>query len=192
MVTILAVLVIGGGGAYAALHLARNSVGTKQLKKNAVTGKKVKPHTLTGADINLKKLGTVPAAAHATSADSVPAADTLHLVGSPGEPPFLPGANGAGPGEPFPQVSFYKDREGFVHIEGAAAVTEGSFGGVFTLPPGYRPAAGTELVFPQPSEGAVLVFGSNFTALEGLDPSGIVATTEKFAFLAGISFRAGS
>jgi hypothetical protein len=41
MVTILAFAVLGGGTAWAATHLGRNSVGAKQLKKGAVTSVKL-------------------------------------------------------------------------------------------------------------------------------------------------------
>ncbi len=41
MVTILTFLVLGGGGAYAASHLSKNSVGTKQIKAGAVTLSKI-------------------------------------------------------------------------------------------------------------------------------------------------------
>lgn len=37
MVTALTFVVLGGGGAYAASHLSKNSVGTKQIKAGAVT-----------------------------------------------------------------------------------------------------------------------------------------------------------
>lgn len=50
MVTLLAFVVLGGGAAYAATQLAKNSVGTKQLRKNAVTSAKVKDGTLRGKD----------------------------------------------------------------------------------------------------------------------------------------------
>jgi hypothetical protein len=66
-----------GGGAYAAGHLGKNTVGTKQLKKNSVTTKKikkqavtaakVKPGTLTGAQINASTLGAVPNAVNSQS-----------------------------------------------------------------------------------------------------------------------------
>jgi hypothetical protein len=64
------------GQAAGSLVLAKNSVGTAQLKKDAVTGPKVKNGSLTGADILESALGTVPTAAnadkaaHANSADS--------------------------------------------------------------------------------------------------------------------------
>lgn len=41
MVTVLALLVLGGGTAYAASHLAKESVGARQLKKGAVTPAKL-------------------------------------------------------------------------------------------------------------------------------------------------------
>jgi hypothetical protein len=42
MSTLAVFLVVSGGAAYAASHLGKNSVGTKQLKKNAVTTAKIK------------------------------------------------------------------------------------------------------------------------------------------------------
>jgi len=80
MVTILALIVLGGGSAVAAsqLQLGKNTIGSRQLKKqsvttgkianNAVNGAKVANGSLTGADINVNALGTVPAAASAGSA----------------------------------------------------------------------------------------------------------------------------
>jgi len=38
--TLALVLAVGGASAFAATQLAKNSVGTRQLKKNAVTGEK--------------------------------------------------------------------------------------------------------------------------------------------------------
>lgn len=51
-------LALGGGAAYAATHLSRNSVGTKQLKKDAVTSAKIKDGSLLAADF---KSGQLPA-----------------------------------------------------------------------------------------------------------------------------------
>jgi hypothetical protein len=47
MVTILAFVVLGGGVAYAAGHLGKKSVGTKQLKVSAVTTAKIKNEAVT-------------------------------------------------------------------------------------------------------------------------------------------------
>ena len=56
----LALFVALSGTALAAGSLARNSVGTAQLKNRAVTGRKVARKTLTGFNIRVSTLGTVP------------------------------------------------------------------------------------------------------------------------------------
>lgn len=66
--TLALFLVVAGGSAFAATKLAKNSVGTKQIKTNAITSAKIKDGAVTGAKINLGSLGTVPSAAHADSA----------------------------------------------------------------------------------------------------------------------------
>ncbi len=81
MSTLAVFAVLGGGTAFAATQLAKNSVGTKQLKSNAVTTAKIKKEAvtaakikngaITGAKVNLGSLGTVPNAAHAENADAV-------------------------------------------------------------------------------------------------------------------------
>ncbi len=78
MVTILAFLALGTGTVFAAAQLAKNSVGSRQLKSKSVTTGKIAPNavngtrvangSLSGADINLSQLGTVPSAASANSA----------------------------------------------------------------------------------------------------------------------------
>jgi hypothetical protein len=154
-----------------------------------VTGAKVKKHTLTGSDINLKKLGTVPEATHAASADSIPPAEPIHLIGAPGEPAFLGGATNA-PGElaglSFPPAGFYKDAFGIVHLEGV--VKAGGTPVIFTLPPGYRPASGTLQVFEQSKGGGVYIFGSAAAEFE----AGAVLALKETVLLSGIEFRAGS
>jgi hypothetical protein len=74
MATIAVVLALGGASAMAAGGLAKNSVGTRQLRQGAVTGAKVKDGSLGGTDIDAATLGTVPSAAHAQSADSAASA----------------------------------------------------------------------------------------------------------------------
>src|SRR5947209_18355169 len=74
-----------GGGAYAAVSLRKNSVGSKQIKKsavtraklatNSVTGQKVKDDSLTGADVLESSLGKVPSAANADNAGHASNAD---------------------------------------------------------------------------------------------------------------------
>lgn len=90
VVALIALIAALSGSAYAAI--ARNSVGTRQLKassvttgkiaNNAINGAKVADGSLTGTDINLGALGTVPSA---TSAQSAGNADTVdgHSVSCP-------------------------------------------------------------------------------------------------------------
>ncbi len=56
--TLALFLALGGGAAFAASTLGKNSVGGKQLKRNAVTGAKVKDGSLAAADF---KAGQLPA-----------------------------------------------------------------------------------------------------------------------------------
>jgi hypothetical protein len=44
-------LAVSGGAAFAASHLAKNSVGTKQIKKSAVTAAKIKNGAVTGSKV---------------------------------------------------------------------------------------------------------------------------------------------
>jgi hypothetical protein len=70
-------LVLAGGTAIAANQmLPKNSVGTKQIKANSITGAKIKNGAVSGAKVDVGSLGTVPGAAHATSADSATRADS--------------------------------------------------------------------------------------------------------------------
>jgi hypothetical protein len=82
--TLCLFLLLTGGTALAAATLAKNSVGSRQLKAKAVTsGKiadkavtsaKIAPATITGADVNVNALGTVPSATNAANAGN---ADTV-------------------------------------------------------------------------------------------------------------------
>jgi hypothetical protein len=92
VIALIALFVAMGGGAYAAIKLPKNSVGTKQLKKNAVTSSKIKAsavkgskvanNSLTGNDILESSLAKVPSASssddagHATNADNAGHATT--------------------------------------------------------------------------------------------------------------------
>jgi hypothetical protein len=200
MSTVAVFLVVTGGAAFAASQLGKNSVGTKQLKKNsvttakikknAVTGAKVKKHTLTGSNINLNKLGTVPNATHANSADSIPPAEPTHIVGASGEPAFAGGSvnyPGKIQGLSLPPVGFYKDPVGIVHLEGAVKL--GSTPVIFTLPPGYRPASGTLVDLETTKESPVIILGS---AGEGAFGAGDVLGDSPIVLLEGVAFRARS
>jgi hypothetical protein len=198
--TIALFLVLAGGAAFAASHLGKNSVGSKQLKKNAVTtakikkqavtGAKVKKDTLTGTQIDESKLGTVPSA---QIANTVPA-NTLHVVGAPGEPPFLEGTHNLGKVEALglTSASFVKDHDNVVQLEGVVEIPKGSTLPVaYQLPVGFRPPAG-ELVFQELGGEVVLIIAGSNVVIEGKDISGdVLATAEKPVVLTGVSFVAG-
>jgi hypothetical protein len=71
--TLCLVLVLGGGTAYAATRLAKNSVGTKQLKNGAVTGAKVKPGSLLAKNF---KAGQIPAGSRGAEGPAGPRGDS--------------------------------------------------------------------------------------------------------------------
>lgn len=102
MSTIAVFLLLGGGAAFAASKLGKNSVGSKQLKNNAVTtkkikakavtnakiadnavtGAKVKDGSLTGADINLSTVGTVPSSGNSNTVGG----NTVQAINFTGNP----------------------------------------------------------------------------------------------------------
>jgi hypothetical protein len=69
----VAVFLALGGGAYAALKLPKNSVGSKQIKRNAVNSSKVKNRSLLAADF---KAGQLPAGPRGLQGDRGPVGPT--------------------------------------------------------------------------------------------------------------------
>src|SRR4051812_7276159 len=57
LIAMLALFIALGGTTYAATHLSKNSVGSKQLRRNAVRSKHVKNHSLLKRDF---KAGQLP------------------------------------------------------------------------------------------------------------------------------------
>ncbi|MGN6663509.1 MAG: hypothetical protein ACTHK6_04790 [Solirubrobacterales bacterium] len=199
--TLALFLVLTGATAFAASQLGKNSVGSKQLKKNAVTAAKIKKNAITtskikgdavtGAKVNESTLGTVPSAGVANALSPM---EATHIVGAPGEPPFENGSHNLGSTGPFNlnPVGFYKDHEGVVHLQGIAETGKTPPAFVFTLPPGFRPAAGKTVIFEQVTEAAAFIFGSGVN-VEGFDLSGkILGASEGPVVLDGITFRAES
>ena len=74
--TLALFLAIGGGAAFAATHLNKNSVGSLQLRNGAVTTAKIKGEAVTGAKIRISSLGKVPSAQTADRADAAVTAAT--------------------------------------------------------------------------------------------------------------------
>jgi hypothetical protein len=199
--TLALFLVLTGATAFAATQLGKNSVGTKQLKKNAVSAAKIKKNAVTtakikkdavtGAKVNEGTLETVPSA---NVANGLAPLEATHIVGAAGEPGFEGGSsNYVVPGANLNPVGFYKDHDGIVHLQGIAQVGKAaSVTSIFTLPAGFRPAAGHLIILEQVQEAAAVIGGSN-TFLEGFDLSGKVAGTEEnLSVLDGITFRAES
>jgi hypothetical protein len=201
VIATLALFLALAGGAVAASQLGKNSVGSKQLKKNAVitakikkeavTGGKVKKDTLTGTQINEGTLGPVPLA------NAIPAAP-VHFVGAAGEPAFQSGSHNYGSLEGLantPPVSFLKDQNNIVHLEGIAKIGAGGPipGTLFQLPVGFRPPSGSIVITQIPEEVTILILGSNIV-LEGKDLSGLVVASspKENVILTGLSFFAGS
>jgi hypothetical protein len=72
---------------------------------------------------------------------TIRALESVHLVGAAGEPAFENGWATFGTGL-LGSIGFYKDRQGLVHLTGAAAhaTTNGCGSILFTLPAAYRPS----------------------------------------------------
>jgi hypothetical protein len=209
--TLCLFLLLGGGAAYAASHLQKNSVGSKQLKKNAVTtakikkeavtAAKVKKGTLTGTQIKASTLGTVPSANSANSANSADIANSLappeawHEVGAAGEPTFQNGWENLGtPGHE--TAGFFKDHDGIVHLKGS--LKPGGTSLIFQLPPGFRPASGKFIQVAATCSGGpceegtfpLTIYGPG--VLSGFDGGVVAFTGAIFVNLEGVTFRAES
>ncbi len=88
MSTIAVFLLIGGGAAFAASKLPKNSVGGKQLKNNAITSPKVKDHSLLAKDFKAGQLPKGSAGAQGPAGPQGPAGSDAfgELVYKEGEP----------------------------------------------------------------------------------------------------------
>jgi hypothetical protein len=77
VVATLALFIALGGTSVAASNLISGS----RIKKDSIPGDRVRKHALTSTEVNVAKLGTVPAAAHATTADAAGHASTADTAG---------------------------------------------------------------------------------------------------------------
>jgi|tagenome__1003787_1003787.scaffolds.fasta_scaffold20767839_2 hypothetical protein len=78
VVATLALFVALGGTSVAASNLISGS----KIKKNSIPGDRLKKHALTSTQVNVAKLGTVPAATHAAAADTAGHASIADTAGS--------------------------------------------------------------------------------------------------------------
>jgi hypothetical protein len=152
----IAVFLVLGGGAYAAFHLPRNSVRSK----NIVNGQVKKPDL----------------------AGTLKSTPTIHKVNGPGEPQFQNGWTNYGFGGA-PAV-FFRDREGVVHLQGTIA--GGTETRVFTIPRGYRPSAGQEFAALTVNSGPSRVINQLEVQSTGdvvlYDPVGVFASLSGITF----------
>jgi hypothetical protein len=79
------VIATAGGGFSVAAGLAKNSVGSAQIKNGSIKGKDVKDNALTGKDVKESTLGTVPSATKASSATTTDAVTTKRVNAAPGQ-----------------------------------------------------------------------------------------------------------
>jgi hypothetical protein len=193
-------------GAIGATKIQNGAIGTAKIQDRAIAGAQIQDHAITGAQIadgsltgtqvNASTLGTVPSAVRADRADSLPPAEAWHLVGAPGEPPFLNGWQDFEPASLLEPVAFFKDHEGIVHLKGRATRASPAGGLIFALPPGFRPATNKVLIQAVSCECSSSLVGE--LDISGTKPaeesnsgaiSGPSATTVGFD---GVTFRAES
>ena len=247
VISVIALFVaLGGGVAFAAATIAKNSVTAKSIKKNAVRGSEIKTNAVTGKDANESTFEKVPLAALADLATTVPdgsingpkiadgsvnsakmadgsvnsakiadgqvgaadlaADEPFHVVGAGGEPSFGTGGDGdciwSDATAVIPDLqptSFYKDKNGRVHLSVFAQATDGGGGDamcdsttgaeevedfrVFTLPPNARPDRLTIL----PAIGG----GGNTIAIIGADSDTVIPNVPPVTIPAGAVIASG-
>jgi hypothetical protein len=189
----LAVFLVLGGGAYAASKIGTNqiqtaAVTTKKLAANAVKSNKISNGGVAEVDIARRAVSTPKIADAAVTAEKLAPLEAVHLVGTPGNPPFGPGFSNLGQG--FAPVGFYKDQFGIVHLQGVAAGP--ATGTVFALPDKYRPAS---VRYQNVGTGTPSSSGSPYVGRMSIDAAGNVTMFDGgggFLSLEDIEFRAGS
>jgi hypothetical protein len=145
VISTIALFVALGGTSYA---VARNSIGTAQLKTNAVTSAKVKNGSLRTGDLApAARIGQRGPRGPQGPAGGSPAALTADLQPEAWRPLEFSGG-WADYGGGFTPASFRKDKQGQVHVRGLVTQTvppPTHTQVIGVLPAGYRPA--TRMLF---------------------------------------------
>jgi hypothetical protein len=172
--TLCLFLLLGGGAAFAATKLAKNSVGTKQIKNSAVTGAKIKNGAVTGAKIDLSSVGTVPSASNAshatsadhaseaTSADKASHAASANTAGHAGSADSADTAGDAGALGGVP-ASGYQGKVMWARVDGTGTILSQS-GGISLE--GHPAAGAYYLHFPAPVAEKALIASGSWTPIE--------------------------
>jgi hypothetical protein len=161
----IAVFVALGGTSYA---VARNSIGTAQLKTNAVTSAKIKNGTVRSGDLAPGARGQRGPRGPQGPAGSGSGAGAADLQPEAWHPLEFSGG-WANFGDGFAAASFRKDKQGQVHVRGMVTQTvppPGHAQVIGVLPAGYRPA--TRMLF-----GSAGGNNDAFAALN-VDPDGSI------------------
>ncbi len=146
----IAVFLALGGGTYAATHLGKNSIGTKQLKNSAVSEAKiadgaVSQSKISGAAQSALRSGPAGGALAGTYPNPrLAPAEPMHEVtsgfGPCNSPTYWQNQNATDPN--FPKAGYFRDPYGVVHLRGAVScpgIAPDPPTNIFDLPAGYIP-----------------------------------------------------
>jgi hypothetical protein len=161
MLSTIALFIVLGGVAYAAFHLPKNSVRSKNIVNHQVKGE------------DLVTPSPIQAAGLVTALDCSSAGPDQWISQNP---------------DVFGNVGYYRDLDGQVHLAGTTQKCGAPPGGavVFQLPLGYRPQNTQEQTAPVVTGGPAAT--TNVIAFDDGEIS-VNANSKDAVSLAGISFR---
>ena len=161
VISTVTLFIVLGGVSYAAFHLPKNSVRSKNIVNHQVKGK------------DLAKPSSVQAVGLVTALDCSSAGPNQWISKSP---------------DIYGNVGYYRDLDGQVHLTGVAQKcgTPPANAVVFTLPPGYRPQNTQEQPIRVVTGGSDAT--TKVIAFDDGEIS-VAATANDAVSLAGVSFR---